>query len=387
MTSRDKGSIAVSKLGILLATVLLAGTSVIACFASNRSLAAEAGNKSSYPTVTARAGSWQAVHTVWGHVAPLGTHVVAAPVSMTVGSAGAAQNSVIGAGDILLSFTSAALTALVADVDNAHRRLDLAKNHLEHVKKISSGGFIPEPLTYQANNDVLARQADLNHAWAALDGVLGQLGHKGDRMSVISALAKSSPEAVARRFETIRAPFSAYVSKSAAFPGALLTKGTPIFQLQNMARVFVDAELPNGRIKQNGRYSASVTVDGHETLTLQPVGTIPRIDPKTGLAVLRFSAENPGNRFRAGQWVQVDIRIPERSVIWVPQASVVQRNGENFCIVARSGHYVPVMVEAADAQHGMVPVLSGLSAGDRVVTTGAYELLYHDLSAIMPPAD
>lgn len=387
MNNRDKRSIAVPRLGILLATALLAGTAVIASFASNRSAAAEAGNKSSYPTVAARAGTWQAANTVWGHVSPLGTHVVTAPVSMTVGSTDSAPNSVIGAGDVLLSFTSAALTTLVANVDTARRRLDLAKNHLEHVKKVSSGGFIPEPLTYQANNDVLARQADLNRAWAALDGVLRQLGHKGDRASVIAALAKSSPEAVARRFETIRAPFSAYVSKSAAFPGLLLDKGMPIFELQNMARVFVDVALPNGRITQNGRYSASVTVEGRKTLTLQPVGTIPRIDPKTGLAVLRFSTANPGNRLRAGQWVQVDIRSPGRNVIWVPQASVVQRNGKVFCIVVRSGQYVPLAVEAAGARRGMVPVLSGLSAGDRVVTTGAYELLYHDLSAIMPPAD
>ena len=387
MKNWDKRSIATSPLEILLAYVVLASTALIVPFAGNRSIAAETGKRSSYPTVSARTGPWKAAETVWGQVAPLGRQVLAAPVSMTVGSTDVVPNNAVGAGQTLLTFTSPALTALVADVDNARRRVDLAKDHLEHVKKVSGGGFIPEPLTYQAKSDLLASQADLSHAWGTLEGVLAQLGHEADRASFISALAKSSPEAIARRFETISAPFSAYVSKSAAFPGVRLAKGAPIFWLQNTARVFINAEMPNARIAQNGHYSASVTVDRQETVPLQAVGTISRIDPKTGLVVLRFSAANPQNRFRTGQWVQVEIRRPEQSVIWVPKAAVVRRNGKDYCILVRSGHYRPTAVQAADAQHGMIPILSGLSAGDRVVTTGAYELLYQDLSAIMPPAD
>lgn len=387
MKNRNKRSIAASPLGVLLAYLVLASTAFVMPFAVNRSIAAETGKRSSYPTTAARTGPWRAAETVWGKVTPLGRQVVAAPVSMAVGSTDVVPNSTVGAGQTLVTFTSPALTALVADVDNARRRLDLAKDHLEHVKKVSGGGFIPEPLTYQARSDFLASQAGLSHAWDALEGVLAQLGHEVDRASLISALAKSNPEAVARRFETISAPFPAYVSKSAAFPGVHLTKGAPIFWLQNTARVFIDVEISNARIAPGGGYSASVTVGRQETVTLRAVGTIPRIDPKTGLSVLRFSAANPQNRFRTGAWVPVDIRGPERSAIWVPKASVVRRHGKNFCILVRSGRYVPVAVQAADVQDGMVPVLSGLSAGDRVVTTGAYELLYHDLSAIMPPAD
>ena len=297
---------------ILLASIVLASALLTMVANGNQSFAAETGKNSSYPTVAARAGPWQALEKAWGQVAPLGRYVVAAPVSMTVGSARAVPNNAVGAGETLLTFTSPVLTALVADVDNARRRLDLAKDHLERVKKISRGDFVPEPVRYQANSDFLAREGDLSHTWGALESVLAQLGYKADRASVISALAKSGPEAVAHRFETISAPFSAYVSKSAAFAGVLLTKGTPIFWLQNTARVFVDIEMPDARVAQMSGYSASVTVDRHETVTLQPVGTIPRIDPKTGLAVLRFSAANPQSRFRDGQWVRWRSEGPAR---------------------------------------------------------------------------
>jgi len=371
----------------LLVPVLLASALLTMRIDSNRAVAAETGTPSSYPTVAARSGPWQASRLVWGRVAPLGRTVVAAPVSLTVDTTSGVPNSAVAAGQTLATFTSPALTALVADVDNARRGRDLARDHRDHVRKISASGFVPEGIIYQANSEFLAREGDLNHAWGTLEGVLARLGHKADRASVIAALAKSSPEAVARRFETISVPFAAYVAKSAAFPGVLLAKGAPIFWLQNTARVFIDVEMPNARVAQGGGISASVTEGPQGKMTLQPVGTIPRVDPKTGLSVLRFSAANPQNHFRTGQWVQVDIRGPEQSVIWVPTASVVRRNGKDFCILARSGHYVPVAVQAADAQHGMVPVLSGLAAGDRVVTTGAYELLYQDLSAIMPPAD
>lgn len=72
--------------------------------------------------------------------------------------------------------------------------------------------------------------------------------------------------------------------------------------------------------------------------------------------------------FFVGERVPVWIAVAERQALLVPQAAVRNRNGVDYVRVAGEGgpHDVPVIV--GPVRDGNVEVLSGLRAGDRVVT-------------------
>ena len=82
-------------------------------------------------------------------------------------------------------------------------------------------------------------------------------------------------------------------------------------------------------------------------------------------------------------WIRVGhLGIP-RPVVWVPAAAIAARNGRTWCIVRRGDLLEPVQVQAGAEENGRIPILSGLPAGERVVTEGAYELLYRDLKELI----
>ena len=61
----------------------------------------------------------------------------------------------------------------------------------------------------------------------------------------------------------------------------------------------------------------------------------------------------------------------------------VGREGKTYCVRRIKDRFESVEVTAGPEQAGRIPVLTGLQAGDRVVTKGGYLLLYRDLNQLM----
>jgi hypothetical protein len=69
-----------------------------------------------------------------------------------------------------------------------------------------------------------------------------------------------------------------------------------------------------------------------------------------------------------GERVPVWITVAERQALLVPAAAVATRSGVDYVRVAGEGGALDVPVVVSPARDGRVEVLSGLRAGDRVVT-------------------
>jgi multidrug efflux pump subunit AcrA (membrane-fusion protein) len=72
--------------------------------------------------------------------------------------------------------------------------------------------------------------------------------------------------------------------------------------------------------------------------------------------------------FFVGERVPVWISVAERTALLVPHAAVVTRNGVDYVRVAGDGAPLDVPVIIGRARDGRVEILSGLRAGDHVVT-------------------
>lgn len=181
---------------------------------------------------------------------------------------------------------------------------------------------------------------------------------------------------------TIEAPFTGVLDDRSVEVGTMVSPGTEVATLVDLRPVKVSAGVPE-------RYADDVRVGDSATVTL------PSLEDDVYRGVLSYvgAAVNPDSRT-----LPVEVRLPnpegrvkpemaaELSLVrrrWsdavvVPQDAVL-RTGEGFAVyVVRSGGSGPVArrrpVQLGPREGGDVLVESGLSPGDRLVTTGQQQV-------------
>lgn len=102
----------------------------------------------------------------------------------------------------------------------------------------------------------------------------------------------------------------------------------------------------------------------------------PVIDAETRTAEGRLTLDNPDGALRPGASAVAAISLPaDAAALWLPREAVQPHDGASVVFVAEGGgSFIARPVVAGDEVSGRVPVRSGLSRGDRVVTRGAFAL-------------
>ncbi len=176
----------------------------------------------------------------------------------------------------------------------------------------------------------------------------------------------------------IRAPFAGVLGIRQVSPGALVTPGTAIATLDDIARVFVDFPVPEAQLAQ--------AAPGHRivgTVAAWPdmrfdgeVRTIDaRIDATSRAAKVRADFPNPDGRLRPGMLVNVEVRQAHRPALVVPELAVVQVGRDSFVYRVKADstvEQVPVKVGARD--EGKAEIVEGIKAGEKIVVEGMGKL-------------
>ncbi|UPY38833.1 efflux RND transporter periplasmic adaptor subunit [Sediminicoccus sp. KRV36] len=202
---------------------------------------------------------------------------------------------------------------------------------------------------------------------------------------LLSARAKRD-EAVARVAQTrILAPTDGVVSRVSVRIGAVTALGQEMFRVIRDGRLELEARVPElelaelrpgqpATIHHGGRQIAA------EVRLIAPVVTA---ETRLGLARIALPADSG---LRPGMFARAEIQGPAREVVVVPASAVVFRDGAPQAFVLPDGAARVVMrrLNAGARQDGMVEILEGLTAGERVVTAGAGFLVNGDLVRLAP---
>lgn len=176
----------------------------------------------------------------------------------------------------------------------------------------------------------------------------------------------------------IRAPFAGVLGIRQVSPGALVTPGTAIATLDDIARVYVDfpvpetelAEVASGQALQ-GRAGA---YPGREFAGI--VSTVDaRLDAATRAATVRGDFANPERLLKPGMLVEVALVRGTRPALVVPELAVQQIGSETFVWrVKDDGTVEKADVAIGGRIPGKVMLKDGLRAGERIVTEGTGKL-------------
>jgi membrane fusion protein, copper/silver efflux system len=102
---------------------------------------------------------------------------------------------------------------------------------------------------------------------------------------------------------------------------------------------------------------------------------LPQVDPGTRTLKVRIALENPGGALKPDMYGQVELRTGGARRLVVPQSAVLDSGDRQTVFVDRgNGNFEPRAVKTGQQADDRVEILSGLAAGERIVTSGNFLL-------------
>lgn len=174
----------------------------------------------------------------------------------------------------------------------------------------------------------------------------------------------------------IESPVSGYITERNALPNAYVQPDTRLYTVADLSTVWVYAEVFQdavGRLRPGDL--AQVTVDAYPGRVFH--GRIdqilPRVDPTTRTVRVRLIFRNPGVILKPGMYVNVNMRVPLGRQMIVPASAVLQSGRQSMAFVDRGqGYLEPRVIQTGPQVDGSMVVLSGLKAGERVVSSANF---------------
>ena len=178
----------------------------------------------------------------------------------------------------------------------------------------------------------------------------------------------------------VSAPRDGIVVEKMAIEGQMVDAGMKLYRLADLSLVWVlaqvyEQDLPFVKLGQEAVVKLSYFSDREFRGRVTYV--YPTLDEKTRTARVRLEFHNPGFFLKPGMFATVELASDlEASTLLVPDMAVLRSGEHNTVFVAlEGGRFEPRTVTLGPrAEDNLYQVLSGLKAGERVVTSGQFML-------------
>ena len=338
-------------------------------------------------TATATAGEWRPRQTAYALVSARQQTIQSLPFAVRILSLPVEPGTRVKAGQTLVTFDAPQLRRHLAEWQLARQELALARQQLQVLRRNRKEKTITQRQLLDGEQAAARAKARVALAWQTVAADLDLFNLHANADSLATQIDTEGLNKVARALGRIEAPFAGVVSARRAAEGQQLAAGTPGLELDALGRVYLDVGVAGAAVAEWQRGQAYWQGPSGK-IALRPLKGEPRLDPASGLWLLRFEADNPGYRLQDSAWVEVQHLGDPVPVAWLPASAVASRNGKTWVIVASGDHPKPIEVRVgAKAADERIPVIEGLAPGTPVVTEGAYELLYRDLKDLIKFVD
>jgi membrane fusion protein (multidrug efflux system) len=305
-------------------------------------------------TIVARREHWPNTLNAIGTVAAVQGVTVSADLPGVVDRIAFESGRTVDAGDVLVQLDT---RQEQAQLNAAEAQLELARLNFERMK-----GLVEQ--------DAVSR-AEYDNAAAA---------HK-------QAEARIREIRATIERKTIRAPFSGILGIRQVNLGQYLSGGDPIVPLQSLNPIYVNFGVPQ-QAAAHARVGRSVRIIAGDLGNAEFTGRITAIDsvvdPTTRNVQVQATLANSGSRLRPGMFLQTEVVVgATQAVIPLPASAISYAPyGDSVFIVGDmkkpdGGTYRGVrqqVVKLGSSRGDQVAVISGISPGEEVVTSGVFKL-------------
>jgi len=173
----------------------------------------------------------------------------------------------------------------------------------------------------------------------------------------------------------VRAPASGYVTRLNAVLGARAEPEMVLYEIADLSSVWVIAsvsELDLGSI-QKGTKALFSTSSSSEPITVQVDLVEPLLEEATRTFRVRVVLDNRKGQLRPGQYGEVEFELQGSAGLFVPRDAVIRTGQHEYVYVERGeGRFEPHLVRTGRQRAARVQIVSGLEAGERVVSRGSF---------------
>ena len=176
---------------------------------------------------------------------------------------------------------------------------------------------------------------------------------------------------------TLVAPIAGIVTELTAREGMTVMTGAPLFRINGLGTVWVNAEVPealSADVRPGRLVEASATALPGSSFKGKVSAILPEVNVVTRTIKARVELANPGGRLVPGMFASVDFAPGDVSeALIVPTEAVIATGKRSVVIVAEGdGKFTAVDVEPGVESNGETQIRHGLQAGQRVVTSGQF---------------
>ncbi len=179
-----------------------------------------------------------------------------------------------------------------------------------------------------------------------------------------------------RKTLTLYAPYSGFVLEKMAYKGMNVMPGMALFKLADLSVVWLYAdiyeyELPFIRLGQQASIQLSYLPG--EVFTGKVIYIYPSLNSETRTVKVRFEFSNPHGKLKPEMYANVEIKVHLGRKLVVPDGAIIDTGLRQMVIIDKgNGYFEPREVKVGAKVDDYYEVLSGLKAGERVVTSANF---------------
>jgi membrane fusion protein, multidrug efflux system len=306
-------------------------------------------------TVVAKSEPWDTTLSAIGSVASVNGVTVSADLPGIIESIHFDSGRTVSKGDVLVRLDTKQERAQLAAAQAA---LELARLNLARKQELLAKTAIPQATYDQASAEYKQSEA---------------------RVGEIRAMIER---------KIIRAPFSGVLGIRQVNVGQFLGGGAPIVSLQAVRPAYVNFNVPQqeiGRLAVGGTIEVTSDALGGATETGRIAAFEPQIDEATRNARVQAIFDNKSGKLRPGMYVEAKlaqgtkteaVTVPASAISYAPFGDSVfiveqmkdDKTGKSYRGVRQQ------FVKLGGSRGDQVAVVSGVKAGEEVVTSGVFKL-------------
>lgn len=251
-------------------------------------------------------------------------------------------------------------------VEEARTELAHAQRERDRIRTLVEATALPEKRLHEAESSLKLAAARVRAA--------------GKRAATLRSAQRGG--AVAARF-SLTSPIDGEIAFAEITPGAIVEGGERLVSVVDAAHLWLEARIyEDDAVTVRNAPGAAFRVAGlertFETASLrgERVAIGPVVDEVSRTVPLIFAIDNPDRLLKPGMYAKVTVYSGDMvKGVAVPEAALVDDGGRPSVYVMKDGEtFAARRVRPGVRSGGFVQIVTGLEAGERIVSRGAYEL-------------
>ncbi|KAF3995979.1 efflux RND transporter periplasmic adaptor subunit [Glaciimonas immobilis] len=176
---------------------------------------------------------------------------------------------------------------------------------------------------------------------------------------------------------TITAPIGGVLSELAVREGMTVMTGAPMFKINGLGTIWVNADIPesmSAQVRPGNAVEARTPALQGVIFKGKVSAILPDVNPATRTLKARIELPNPSGQLVPGMFATLNFSPAARkNLMLIPTEAVIQTGTRSVVMVAQGdGKFLPVEVEIGSETNGQSEIRKGLEVGQKVVVSGQF---------------